>query len=215
MNSPLELFEKNLVSIAKLTNIYNVVVDQNVVVESDAEEILRAEIVLVVSAFDTYMHDLVREKILNGFFDGSYEELDFSKVDVSGDCLKKILEAKTDIEKKLLLGEEVRRLHALNSYQSPKSVEYVVGILNVKKIWSRLAEEFKKHTSFETYTGENVKSELGLIINRRNKIAHESDYNPSAFEKFSIERNDVDNVIVFMKTLVYSIEIIISEEKTE
>ncbi len=213
MNSPIELFNKNIESIDKLTEIYNLIIAREVVKKSDAEEILRAEIVLSVSAFDTYMHDLVREKIINSFFDGSYEKVDFTKVDVSGECLKNLLNAKTESEKKKILSDEVRRLHALNSYQSPKSIDYVVGgIINIKKIWSKLSDKFRLTVGFETYTAENVKSELALIINRRNKITHESDYNPSIYEKNEIERVDVDTVIKFLTTLVYSIDKICIEE---
>jgi hypothetical protein len=212
MNSPLELFNKNIESIRKLSEIYNLIVSNNVVKKIDAEEILRAEIVLVVSAFDTFMHDLVREKIVNSFFEDSYEEIDFTKVDVTGECLKKIFEAKTSNEKKIILTEEIRRLHSLNSYQSPKSVEYAIGILNIKKIWSKLAEKFQSIPKYSVYNGENIKRELSLIIDRRNKIAHESDYNPINYEKYAIERSDVDTVLDFTITLVNSINEICIEE---
>lgn len=212
MNSPLELFNKNIESIRKLSEIYNLIVLDNVVKKIDAEEILRAEIVLVVSAFDTFMHDLVREKIINSFFEDSYEEIDFTKVDITGECLKKIFEAKTSNEKKIILTEEIRRLHSLNSYQSPKSVEYAIGILNIKKIWSKLAGKFQSIPKYSVYNGENIKRELSLIVDRRNKIAHESDYNPINYEKFAIERSDVDTVLDFTITLVNSINEICIEE---
>ena len=158
------------------------------------------------------MHDLVREKIVNSFFEDSYEEIDFTKVDVTGECLKKIFEAKTSNEKKIILTEEIRRLHSLNSYQSPKSVEYAIGILNIKKIWSKLAEKFQSIPKYSVYNGENIKRELSLIIDRRNKIAHESDYNPINYEKYAIERSDVDTVLDFTITLVNSINEICIEE---
>lgn len=216
MNSPLELFNKNIGSIGKLSGIYNLIISNRVVKKEEAEEILRAEIVLIVSAFDTFMHDLVREKIINSFFEDNYEQIDFAKVDITGECLKKIFEAKTNNEKKIILTEEVRRLHSLNSYQSPKSVEYAIGILNIKKIWTKLAEKFQIKPKYSVYNSENIKRELSLIIDRRNKIAHESDYNPTNYEKFAIERVDVDIVIEFIVTLVNSInEICINEIDVE
>ena len=213
MNNPLNLFNKNISSISKLSEIYNLLIKEKFVKKIDAEEILRAEIVLVVSAFDTYMHDLVREKIINSFFEKSnYNQIDFTKVDISGECLKKIFESRSEDEKKLILLDEIRRLHSLNSYQSPKSVEYAVGILNIKKIWTKLAEKFQIKINYELYSADNIKRELSFIIDRRNKIAHESDYNPTNYEKFPIERSDVDSVIGFMSILVYSINEICIEE---
>lgn len=52
-------------------------------------------------------------------------------------------------------------------------------------------------------SSEDIIKKLGIIINRRNKIAHESDIkNHIDTTKNEIEREDVDDVIDFISTLV-------------
>lgn len=54
---------------------------------------------------------------------------------------------------------------------------------------------------------EDVKRKLGLIILRRNKIAHEADIeNFVSMEKAEIERTDVEDVITYLDNVVLAIE---------
>lgn len=54
---------------------------------------------------------------------------------------------------------------------------------------------------------EDVKTNLGLIILRRNKIAHEADIeNFVSMKKSEIERKDVEGVISFLDNVVLAID---------
>ena len=54
---------------------------------------------------------------------------------------------------------------------------------------------------------EDVKTKLGLIILRRNKIAHEADIeNFVSMEKTEIDRKDLEEVMDFLNSIVLAIE---------
>ena len=70
----------------------------------------------------------------------------------------------------------------------------------MKKIWSKIGKKIGMST-------EDVKTNLGLIILRRNKIAHEADIeNLVSMKKSEIERTDVEEVISFLDNVVLAIE---------
>ena len=70
----------------------------------------------------------------------------------------------------------------------------------MKKIWSKIGKKIGMST-------EDVKTNLGLIILRRNKIAHEADIeNLVSMKKSEIERTDVEEVISFLDNVVLAID---------
>ena len=83
-----------------------------------------------------------------------------------------------------------------DSYQSPASIENALQLIFVKKIWSSIKDEMRM-------PAEDITKKLGIIINRRNKIAHESDVrNHIDTSKNEIERADVDDIISFISNIV-------------
>ena len=62
-------------------------------------------------------------------------------------------------------------------------------------------------------SSRDVKKELGLIINRRNKIAHEADLvDKRGVEKNEIKKEDVDEMILFIEKFVKALYEIIESE---
>lgn len=94
----------------------------------------------------------------------------------------------------------VKKILSKDSYQSPKSVEFALSMVNMKNIWSKIGKKMGMST-------EDVKTNLGLIILRRNKIAHEADIeNLVSMKKTEIERTDVEEVITFLNNVVLAID---------
>ena len=54
-------------------------------------------------------------------------------------------------------------------------------------------------------SAQDVRLELSNIVNRRNKIAHESDLNPLGVSLNPITKAEVDNVILFIYGLAINI----------
>lgn len=92
----------------------------------------------------------------------------------------------------------IKKVNSKDSYQSPKSVEYALGLIGVTNIWSKVAPGMRM-------SAQDVRLELGNIVNRRNKIAHESDLNPLGVSLNPITKPEVDNVLTFFYGLVINI----------
>lgn len=170
---------------------------QNNAAALDSTALLRAEYVLIISAFDSYLHNVVRKKLSNNFLAG---ELSGCDIKLSLESFSIINSATNINEKKQLLDLEIRKALEKDSYQSPKSVDYAMDAIGIKKIW-------KKSESVFNDTGEHIKDQLSLIIKRRNQIAHESDIDFLSGELRTIDSQTVDECRNFITKLVTSIDL--------
>lgn len=120
--------------------------------------------------------------------------------------VKELLATSDAMLRESIYNVSVKKILSKDSYQSPKSVEFALSMVNMKNIWSKVGKLIGMST-------EDVKTNLGLIILRRNKIAHEADIeNLVSMKKSEIERTDVEEVIVFLNNVVLAIDKIRIEE---
>lgn len=190
-----DFFDKQVGTIKVISAIYKYL--QNNAAALDSTALLRAEYVLIISAFDSYLHNVVRKKLSNNFLAG---ELSGCDIKLSLESFSIINSATNINEKKQLLDLEIRKALEKDSYQSPKSVDYAMDAIGIKKIW-------KKSESVFNDTGEHIKDQLSLIIKRRNQIAHESDIDFLSGELRTIDSQTVDECRNFITKLVTSIDL--------
>ena len=190
-----DFFDKQVGAIKVISAIYEYL--QNNAAALDSTALLRAEYVLIISAFDSYLHNVVRKRLSNDFLAG---ELSGCDIKLSLESFSIINSATNINEKKQLLDLEIRKALEKDSYQSPKSVDYAMDAIGIKKIW-------KKSESVFNDTGEHIKDQLSLIIKRRNQIAHESDIDFLSGELRTIDSQTVDECRNFITKLVTSIDL--------
>jgi len=183
-------FEKNLETINVLGGLYDYFSGQLKAI--DLSELLRAQYIMLVSALDHYVHTRVREGLLDIFYDNTKSS---PKISISSKIVKLLLQEQDEYEQRRILDAEVRNILSKDSYQSTRSIENAFGLIEIKKIWSSIASGFGK-------SAEDIINTLNLIVTRRNKIAHESDINPTTGNKEYIDKNIVSDTIIFIKTLI-------------
>lgn len=203
MINALNQYVKNSLSIKELGNIYELITTSFPLLDKQGEEILRAQIVLIVGALDCYIHDCVRIGLLHIFNGKRLETISTHTYQLNFKLLKD-LESSQDINAKVVILESyIREKNSKESYQSPKSIEYALGLINVTKLWSQLSNSME-------IPPNDIKDRLAMIVNRRNKIAHESDLNPLTGGKFPVDKKTVNDVISFIDKLAYSINQIVT-----
>lgn len=202
MHNAITQFRNNIVSVKELDKIYSLVSEKFPLLKVEISEILRAEIVLTVSAMDCFIHDLVRLGMLDTFKGNRVASKSFPKFNVSMKSLLRVIDANTPSEQQAYLESEIRRINSADSYQSPKSIEYALQLINIKSIWVLISPKMQK-------PAEDIKNELSLIINRRNKIAHEADYDSVNMSKFPIDQQTTNDIISFIEQFCESINQII------
>lgn len=193
-------FDRNIKSASDLINLHAVIVNNMPLIAGEAEEVLRASVALCVSAFDNFLHDFYRTEIVESYIGTGNFEIQFDKIKISIEGLKNIANSKKDDEKRNYLSQELRKIQRSDSYQSPRSVENLFVGLNLKNVWSRIEEQ-----GLLKMKSKDIKAELANIIDRRNKIVHESDWDYINDQKYSIESKDANDVLKFIQSLVKSI----------
>lgn len=197
MSSPLKSFEKNIESIKMLDNIYKYFSNQLHAI--DLSEILRAELVLLVSAFDCYIHDIVKHGMLE-IFNGQREtNSKYSDFRIPLSFVQQIILADNDLQKKQLIEAAIKNVNSKNSFQSPANIDNTLQIISVKNIWGQIKDDIEMEPC-------DIKHKLGIIVNRRNKIAHEADIDSITDEKTEILHEDIIDSIGFISKVTNAID---------
>jgi hypothetical protein len=193
-------FIRNISSIDDLNSIYQNVITNIPEFKDQASEILRASIVLSISALDNYMHEFYRNEIVEGYLGVGNFEIKFDSLLISIQGMRQLDAAPSLDAKRNYLIQEMRKIQKTDSYQSPKSIEYIFNNLNIKNIWTQL-----ETIGIQGLSASDIKSELSNIIDRRNKISHESDWDLINEKKFPIDLGMSISTVNFIKSLVYGI----------
>lgn len=197
MSNSLNQFQKNIESINIIDGIY--IYFESQVKAVDLSEIIRAQYVLLVSAFDYYIHDLVRDGMLKVFDGLKSPNSEYNKFSISLKTLSLLLSIDDTNIRRQLLDNEIRNVTSKHSYQAPSNIERALTLIAIKSIWSSVAKELKMNK-------EDIVKKLGLIVNRRNKIAHEADIDPITNEKTPIDRNTLIDVKTFISQIAIAID---------
>lgn len=201
MSPPLKSFEKNIESIKMLDNIYKYFSNQLQAI--DLSEILRAELVLLVSAFDCYIHDIVKHGMLEIFNGQRKTNSKFTEFRIPMSFVQQIILADSDIQKKQLIEAAIKKTNSKNSFQSPSIIDNTLQFISVKNIWGQIKDDIGMEPC-------DIKHKLGLIVNRRNKIAHEADIDSITDEKTEILHEDIIDSIDFVSKVTNAIDKIIN-----
>lgn len=194
-------FNHNIKSCDELITLYETITKTLPGLEIQSKELLRSVIVLSVSALDNYLHDLYRTEIVESYLGVGNFSVNFEKISVSIKVLQNVESANSDAEKRTILQNELKKIQKTESYQSNRSIENIFINLGINKIWTRLEQE-----GIIGYRANQIKEELANIIDRRNKISHESDWDYFHNRKFNIEKDDVIDSVKFIKNLVISFD---------
>lgn len=135
----------------------------------DLSDILRAQLVLAVSALDHFVHALTRLGMIE-VSKGSRPKTDaYLRFHVP---ISAADSAVAGAPCETWIGDTVRERHSWQSFQEPEKIADAVRLVSSVGLWEAVATEL-------SMTSQDVKIRLKLITERRNKIAHESDMDPA------------------------------------
>ena len=136
----------------------------------DLTDVLRASIVSAVSAFDTFIHEITRIGMVDIFLGRRPKTDAFGRFPISMDNV--LLVVATPGHTKWL-EEEIRRQHSWLSFQQPDKVADAIRLFCGKELWKEVGDRLG-------IDPKSAKNQLALIVDRRNKIAHEADMDPTS-----------------------------------
>ena len=126
MIAPISQFKQNIDRVRNVHIIYNILNIKTTEVV-DVSDVLRAELVLVVSAFDHYVHEVVRQGMLEVFQGKRVETPSFRKFTVSLECLREAISNPSTfdwLENEIILRNSWKRLSASRKSSRSNSVNF-------------------------------------------------------------------------------------------
>jgi RiboL-PSP-HEPN len=98
------------------------------------------------------------------------------------------------------LEDEVREKLGYQSFQQPEKIADAIRLILDKKLWDEVTTKLGM-------PAKDIKQQLSAIVDRRNKIAHEADINPTfgIGSRWNIDENLVNDAVDFIERVVESI----------
>ena len=171
----------------------------------DASDLLRWEWVLAVSAFDKYIHDIIRVGMLEEFLGRRPETDKYRNFRINISSFSLMMNSSAP---ELEFEKEIIQQLKTNSYQAPEKVAD-----GLSYIWSENHKWRVISSNMRNSISENdLRIKLNNIVLRRNQIAHEGDCIPSVFpyQQEVISEIDTQDVVSFISELVDAIHVSVS-----
>lgn len=197
MQSAIDLFRISIARVRDLIDVHNSLKAQASSV-LDLSDMLRAALVLGVSALDYYIHEVVRIGMLEIHRGQRPEPPAFSRFQISLGNARAGINAGQNIDS--WLEDEIRQRHSYKSFQQPDAIADAIRLICDKKLWEEVSTNMGS-------PARSIKQQLSLIVDRRNKIAHEADIDPtlSIGNRWPIDELLVNEAVDFIEQLVESI----------
>jgi hypothetical protein len=195
MHSALVQFRKNLEGVRELGTLAAVAnLTQPVV---DVSDILRSEIVFAVSALDHFVHEMTRLGMVDSANGKRIKTEAYLRFQVPLTAAEAALGG---MPSESWLSEAIREKHSWLSFQEPDKIADAVRLVSSVKLWEAVGVEL-------SMTAAAVKTQLKVIVDRRNKIAHEADMDPvNPGERWPITPALVNDAIGFMERVAAAID---------
>lgn len=157
------------------------------------DDLLRSQIVYSVSAFDKLIHDLVIMGMVEIFSSKRLPTKKYLSENISLETYL-LMQTSTIPPKEFLFEQELFQKLKHISYQSPEKIaDGLSYIWNEKHKWQKISSLLAMNEEF-------LKVQLKLIVDRRNRIVHEADFDPITLKKSLISESETDTIIDFIES---------------
>jgi hypothetical protein len=168
MQAALDQFRANILRVRNLSSLH-AYFSSVPTPALDLSDILRTQIVMVVSALDHYVHELTRLGMIEIVEGRRSQTPAFLRFQVS---LDGALRGMVPAAGSGWLDSEIRTRHGYLAFQQADKVADAIRLISPVELWNELSTRL-------AVPARDLKNQLQLIVDRRNKIAHEADLDPS------------------------------------
>jgi len=198
-----EHFDNNIIRVKNLGAIYQIV---NKEITLDLSDILRSQYVMLISALDHFIHEIVRIGMIEIYNKNRRDTKEFKAFIFSLD--KNILFNKAIMEDKnnQWLDYQIRLHNSYKSFQQAEKIKEALKLIDKMDLWNEISR-------YLNINKEDLTKQLNLIIDRRNQITHEADIEPTYQELRDIKVEDINDSIDFIEKIVNSIFILFKNER--
>ncbi len=180
-------FKSNLSVCNNLSALYDYL-ETTLTVPYSFDDILRAQLVYAVSAFDKLMHDFIRIGMIDIFNGKRAPTAKYLNYSVSLETHAQLSNA-TVPPKEYWLTMNIMQSHKQLSFQEPAKVADGLSL-----IWGE-THKWQKIANLMNSDENSVKLKLKTIVDRRNNIVHEADIDPYSGTRYPIAKNETNDAI--------------------
>lgn len=174
------------------------------------DELLRAEWVARVSALDLYVHELVAQLMLEIFEGRRSAGAAYLQFQVSTETLNRIRAAAPPSQASAAFDLYVRDYLSRITYQHPDDIADGVRLCSTVELWNEVAVALGATPTTKIDRARNLKKQLSLIVQRRNRIAHEGDLQQTPLrEPWPISQADLGVVATHISDVVRAIDAVV------
>ncbi len=195
MQVAIDQFRVNIARVRNLGVIHNTLNAQTTAA-IDLSDILRSELVMAVSALDHYLHEIVRLGMLETYRGTRPETSAFLRFQISLEGIRQALRAPTSDD---WLENEIQERHSWRSFQQADRIAEAIRLISDIRLW----EQVSNHLGMPT---QDVRQQLNLIADRRNKIVHEADMDSTPYDtRWPIDEVLVEDAINFIEQIAETV----------
>jgi hypothetical protein len=134
----------------------------------------------------------------------------YSRFRVSTETLDRIRTAANPAEASAAFDLEVRTQLRLITYQEPERIADGVRLCSPIELWNEVAVKLGAPPGAKSEEAKKLKTELSVLVRRRNQISHEGDLQPTALrEPWPIGQSDLVVVQNVIERLVRAIDLLV------
>lgn len=202
MTKPIDVFNKNIKEVHKLNDTFryfNSLLSNGI----DINGLLRAQIVFAVSALDHYIHEKIIYEIRQILINNKPIPKSFSKLQVGMNSVASTINQSSVDDIIPVIENDLRNKLGWKSFQHPEKLTEGLKMVYDLDFWDSVSQLMARPV-------KDLKVELGLIVKRRDSIAHEADYDPINCEQYSIDESLVEDSVSFINQFVNTLDTVLS-----
>lgn len=182
----LDLFHQNIRRSRDLAALFRAMQAQTTVA-LDLSDVLRAALVMSVSALDLFVHEVVRQGMLEAYRGERTRTAAFLRFQVT---LHSVFQSREPPASDGWLENQIRERHGYQSFQTPEHIADAIRLVSEVALWNEVARQLGMPS-------REVRDTLNLIVQRRNQIVHEADIMPDYARQtaYSESRSPIDEVM--------------------
>ena len=163
------------------------------------DDLLRSEIVYMVSALDKFIHDIVKIGILESYNGIRPKTAALNNFSINLAQMDLITNPGPTSSTNQILESIIVENHKHLSFQDPDKITGALSLIWLEQHkWQKIASLLAKNES-------DVKIELKNIVIRRNQIVHEADINLFTNSTQNISESDIEHQTDFITNIVHAI----------
>ena len=201
MQTAIDQFRWNLGRVRNLGSLHSILSGQTTAALNLAD-LLRSELVMIVSALDLYVHEVVRLGMLECFRGQRARTDSFHRFQVTlGGTIQAVSMPGSDV----WLDEQIRDRLGHRTFQQPDDVAEAIRLISSVELWNSVASQLQS-------TPKDVRDLLRLIVDRRNKIVHEADSNPAYGQigiLWPLNAAQTDDAVAFIESVAEAVHTVV------